>query len=791
MTRAARRPTPRYHRRTVAELRRGRRAARRPRRRWGVLALVGLLGPVLVMAVVLTYLFVTFTREVDRFVAGTRSRAIPQVYARTFTVTRGQFLTDRQLVERLNELGYTQRAPVANPGEFAIGRQAIALVPRAGDHRGRIIRVVFEQSSDGTSGQVQRIEVLRAGTTPTVTLDTPLLTAVARDAREKQRQVPLAQIPLRMQQAVLAIEDRRFYSHPGLDVVRTIGAALTNVRGDRPYLVGASTLTQQLVKNSFLTPEKSYWRKLQEAVLSVILERRLRKDVILELYLNDVYLGQRGSFALRGVAEASRLFFGKDVTNLTLSEAATIAGVIQSPTYYSPFRHRERARNRRNVVLRAMADSGFITREAADRAAGEPLIVQARALDAEAPYFVDYVMRLVGQTLAGPSARAVAIHTTLDVHLQRLAQEAVSSGLTRVDRVLARRGRGPAQAALIAVDPRTADILALVGGRWYNTSQYNRAVSARRQPGSIFKPFVYLAAFERARTEQWTDLTPATIVTDEPTTFVAGAKTWTPANYQDEYDGPITLRRALARSRNVATIKVAERTGYDRIAEIWRRASTRASPRPYPAITLGVFETTPLEIAEAYTLFANLGEVRSLRAIERVLVDDRETRGPREPRTRPVASPQATFLVTSMMRSVLDDGTGAAARRAGFRIDAAGKSGTTNDLRDAWFVGFTPELLTVVWVGLDDNTPLGMSGTSAALPIWTTFMQRALAGHARMPFAVPSGITFAEIDPETGERAGPRCPTRINEAFLQGTEPTTLCQLHHHWVPQPWPVGKG
>ncbi|MGH9159572.1 MAG: PBP1A family penicillin-binding protein [Vicinamibacteraceae bacterium] len=777
----------------MTELRRGRRRARGSRLTWWVLGLVALVGPVLVMGLVLTYLFVTVSREVDRFVTGSQSRALPQVYARAFTIKRGQSLTDHQLVERLNDLGYTQRAPVTSPGEFAIGQQAVALVPRTGDHRGRIVRVVFQQAPDATSGRVRRIEILHAGTTPVLTLDAPLLTAVAGGSREKRRQVPLAQIPLRMQQAVLAIEDRRFYAHPGFDVVRTIGAAVTNVRGDRPYLVGASTLTQQLVKNSFLTPEKSYWRKLHEAVLSVVLERRLRKQAILELYLNDVYLGQRGSFAIHGVAEASRIFFGKDVANISLSEAATIAGVIQSPNYYSPFRHRERARARRNTVLRAMVDAGFITPDVGERAAAEPLIVRVRALDAEAPYFVDYVMRLVGGQLTSPSARGITIHTTLDLHLQRLAQEAVASGLERVDRVLARRRtrRGGAQAALVAVDPRTGDILALVGGRWYNTSQYNRAVSARRQPGSIFKPFVYLAAFERARLERRTDLTPATIVIDEPTTFVDGDKTWTPANYENEYDGPITLRRALARSRNVATIKVAEMAGYDRVAELWRRVGTRASPRPYPAITLGVFEVTPLEIAEAYTLFANRGEVRPLRAVDRLVVDNREIQAPREPRTRAVASPQATFLVTSMMRSVLDEGTGAAARAAGFRLDAAAKSGTTNDLRDAWFVGFTPELLTVVWVGLDDNTPVGLSGSSAALPIWTRFMQRALSGHESASFPVPDGLAFADIDPDTGERAGPLCPTRINEVFLEGTEPRTICQLHHRWVPQAFPVRSG
>jgi penicillin-binding protein 1B len=346
-----------------------------------------------------------------------------------------------------------------------------------------------------------------------------------------------------------------------------------------------------------------------------------------------------------------------------------------------------------------------------------------------------------------------------------------------VDEILARRKRRNAQAALIAVDPRTGDVLALVGGRSYNVSQYNRATAARRQPGSVFKPFVYLAAFEHAYAEGRTDVTPATLVLDEAATFMFNEQAWEPRNYEGEYDGEVTYRRALALSRNLATIRVAETAGYGEVASLWKRVGAGATPRPYPSIALGVFEATPYEIATAYTLFPNGGHVQPLRSIARIVSGSREIVLPIGD-DKPVARADTTFLVTNMMRSVVNEGTAAGVRAAGFSLDAAGKTGTTNDLRDAWFVGFTPDLLTVVWVGLDDNQPLGLSGTQAALPIWTTFMKRALAGRSGGSFAAPDGIVFVDIDKDTGHIAARACPRVMREAFIAGTEPRNICYLH-------------
>ncbi len=755
-------------------------------RSWKLYAALAIGIPALLFVAVTAYAYIQLSQLIDARMHGEFQRTDPRIFGRPLTIRRGQRVTLPQMVDRLNDLGYAQRSPVEQPGQFAIGRDALAIVPRAGDRAGQTVRFVFSPvTPKGAGGGLQYMEAVgkRKERLESIEMDAPLLTAIINEGREKRRDVPLAAIPPRMAQAVIAIEDRRFYDHSGVDWFGTTRAVLTNIFGSKHYLGGGSTLTQQLVKNTFLTSmwgldkarEKSPRRKATEWLMSFALERRLSKDKILELYLNDVYLGQRGSFAIHGVPEAARLFFGKDVSNLSLVEAATIAGVIQSPPYYSPFQHPDRARDRRNTVLHAMAETGFISADAAERASHEPVQTVQRALESEAPYFVDYLTQELQERTK--AAGAVDVYTTLDLHLQRIAQDAVREGLIKVDAILARRKPRFPQAALIAVDPRTGEVLAMVGGRSYNQSQYNRAANAKRQPGSVFKPFVYLAAFERAQEDGRTDITPATVVDDEPTSFTFNNQIWTPANYENEYDGPITLRRALAHSRNIATIKIAESTGFDNVAAWWRRFAIGTPPKGYPSIALGVFEATPLEIATAYTVFPNQGLLRPLHGLLRIVSGGKDLPIAAAP-TKTVARKDTTFLVTNMMRSVINEGTAAGARSAGFTLDAAGKTGTTNDLRDAWFVGFTPELLTVVWVGLDDNQVLGLSGAQAALPIWTQFMARALAGHTSQAFDVPDGIVFVDIDKDTGKLATPACPNVFREAFLAGTEPTEPCPIH-------------
>jgi penicillin-binding protein 1B len=773
-----------------------------PKSRWKRVALAVLAGVVAFGFGVFSFYYVQFSHIIEARLHGERDRVIPRVFARPLTLHTGQGLSERELVARLNDVGYTERARVERAGEFAVDGRAVVLVPRGGDHAGKPVRIAFAEPKVAKVVKVSqppapvapdRIARVEASgkVMDAVSLDPPMLSGLVTGLREKRRRVALALIPSRMKEAVLAIEDRRFYAHPGIDPISVAGALFTNVFADRRHPVGRSTLTQQLSRMFFLSAEfnaelqsgqRSYRRKVLEAFMALILETKATKDEILELYLNDVYLGNRGSFALHGVAEASRIFFGKDVSNLTLPEAALIAGIIQNPYQHSPFVNKDRAKERRDTVLSAMAEADFITRDAATRAAAEPIIVVAGAVDNEAPYFVDYLSDELQTSLPGALQQqgTLDVFTTLDLNLQRYAQEAVASGVAKVDQILAKRKvkPAPAQAALIAMDPHTGEVLALVGGRFYNQSQFNRAISARRQPGSTFKPFVYLAAFERAAEEGRTDLTPAAMVSDEPTTWTYDEQEWSPRNYDSEYDGFITFRRALALSRNIATIKVAEQTGFDRVAALWKRTKVgKTVLQGYPSIALGVFELTPLEMATAYSAFANGGVIKLPRGLARIKSGN-ETIVPKVVDGPRIAREATTFLVTNMMRSVINEGTGAGARAAGFALDAAGKSGTTNDLRDAWFVGFTPEVLAVVWVGFDDNTPLGLSGTQAALPIWTEFMKRALAGHPNVGFEAPEGITFADIDRDTGRLALPFCPRVSTEAFLTGTEPTEACDLH-------------
>ncbi|PYR09173.1 MAG: hypothetical protein DMG00_14070 [Acidobacteria bacterium] len=772
------------------------------RKRWVRYAALAASVPLVILWFIAGYYYVSFARLIDARLHGERDTVFPRVFARPLELRRGQSLTDRQLIDRLNDLGYAQRPQLEKPGEFALGQGTVAILPRGPEFKGKAVRVVFQRTpaSDVRSAArrtapprpADRVLQLELATRPSerLTLDAPVLTALGGE-REKRRPVALSAIPERMVQAVLAIEDHRFYEHPGIDPIGVVGAFASYVTGRRAYLAGGSTITQQLVRNVFLPKfgmtlqtarERSLRRKILEMWVSIVLNERASKDAILEMYLNDIPLGQRGSFAIYGIAEASRLFFGKDVSNVTLAEAATIAGVIQSPSALSPFNNPARCRERRNVVLGAMVDAGYVTADVAERASKEPLLVVQRALEAEAPYFVDYVGQTLDSQYPGLTTttnQAVDVYTTLDLHLQRLAQDAVRDGLTKVDQLLSRRRRkGKAEAALIAVDPRNGEILAFVGGRSYNQSQYDRAIVSRRQPGSVFKPFVYLTAFEHALEEGRTDVTPASITNDEPETFEFDDQVWTPENYEGTYDGAITFRRALAHSRNLATIHVAQQAGYDHIASLWKSLGVGNPPKPYPSITLGVFEATPYEIAMAYTLFPNGGIVRPLKNVLHILKGGVNVTKKAVGESRRVARPETAFLVTNMMRSVLNEGTAAGARAAGFTLDAAGKTGTTNDLRDAWFAGFTPELLTVVWVGFDDNQPVGLSGAQAALPIWTQFMKGALAGRASVPFDVPENISFVEICAESGKLAGPACPKTFSESFIAGTEPTQACEIH-------------
>jgi penicillin-binding protein 1B len=753
-----------------------------PQRLRIVLAFLTILTlPVVVGSSLIIYYYLRFTVMVERRLQGERWMIPARLYARPLMLRTGLPLTVAGLIKVLNGLKYEERSRAPqSPGEFEIADRALIFYPRPSQEAAtEPLVVVFEK------GMVKEMRGLQSKKPyRTQTLEPELITYLFDESREKRRIVRYEELPDNLIKSVLAIEDRRFFSHPGLDPFRILGAAIRNIRAES-YLQGGSTITQQLVKNFFLTPERTFKRKAQEALLAFVLERRAAKKDILELYLNEVYLGQIGSFSINGVGEAARMYFHKDVANLSLTESALLAGMIQSPNPYNPYRHPRRATERRNMVLRAMNEAGFIDSGQTEKALTQPLGVETAAMDsADAPYFVDLVRSQLATRYAGHdlTTQNLSVHTSLDLNLQGLAQEALTHGLDRLEKLIKRKDRGPVQGSLIALEPATGAVVALVGGRSYGASQYNRVTAAHRQPGSTFKPFVYLTAFEATFDDPaLPPITPATVVEDAPTVFFYENKEYIPQNYEDDYRGYVTLRTALANSLNVATVKVAEMVGYDRIADLWtKKLGMGGNVRPYPAVALGSFEATPLEMATAYNVLANGGLKVEPVTVLQVMDDKGRTLEQHEssPPAR-VVREESAFLVTNMLKSVLTSGTAASSRAMGFQAEAAGKTGTTNDLRDAWFAGFTPDLLCVVWVGFDDNSPLNLSGAKAALPIWVEFMKGALAGTKPQPFSLPaSNIVFVEIDKETGLLATPNCPKTISEAFIAGTEPFERCQWH-------------
>jgi penicillin-binding protein 1B len=754
----------------------------------GVLLLTLLTLPLAALFGFLLWVFVRSSSLVDARLEEARNRVPTRVYSRPVSIRTKDRMDASGLVSILNALSYQETAmPDPGPGEFRLADNGIRLRPRphaeGSPEPGELaptstdlVDVVFETTKN--SGEiVKTIKSVATGKDLKVlTLEPALISYLFEGAeREKRRFVKYDELPRHLVEAVLAIEDRRFFQHPGFDPFRIVGAAFRNLKPGG-NLQGGSTLTQQFVKNFFLTPDRTPKRKIQEAALSFVLERRASKKEIFELYVNEIYLGQVGSFNINGMGEAARVFFQKDISNLTITESALLAGIVQSPNPYNPMRHPERAKSRRNMVLRAMAEEKFISAEDLARLVEEPIVVRSKSSPGlDAPYFIDLVRRDLKTRFGESGFHNLKVDSTLDLRLQRVAQETLESGLSELDAKLKRPDGMKLQGALISLDVKTGGILALVGGRSYTQSQFNRAVQSRRQPGSTFKPFVFLAAFEATLDDPaLPPITPATVVDDSPYVFFYEDKEYIPQNFEDEYFGPVTLRRALSKSLNVATLKVAEMIGYERIATLWRdQMKISRSVQAVPSVALGSFEVSPLEMATAYEVLASGGFRREPFALLRASTEDGTMfdLGGNSSATR-VVRQETTYLVTRMMESVLNEGTGAAARAMGFSAEAAGKSGTTNDTRDAWFAGYTPDIVTIVWVGYDDNSPVNLAGSRAALPIWTEFMKSAVAGLGNRGFLPPEeGVVFVNIDKASGRRANPNCGRVFSEAFLVGTEP--------------------
>lgn len=739
---------------------------------------------------VFTFYYVRYDRIVEARIRGPIFSTSARIYARPPIVSVGDRYTLDDIVSELRRAGYNESG--SKMGTYRKLTSGIEVKPGPWSYHnsdGAVIRI--------SGGKVDKIVGAESGAgLAAYELEPPLLTSLDTEERAKRQVVKYNDIPKVMVNAVTSIEDRKFFEHSGINYMRLLGAAWADLRTGHQGQ-GGSTITMQISRGFFLSPQKTLKRKLTEMLIAIELEQKLTKEQIFELYANQVDMGQRGSFTIHGFAEAARAYFNKDLQSITVPEAALLAGLVQRPSYLNPYRHPERALERRNLVIETMVDNNTLTREEAEKAKATPLKLAPPNVEAsDAPYFVD----MVKDTLVNKygehvlTEQGLRIYTTLDPDLQRAAAEAVQIGIKNVDtqieklrtrKVKVGKGKdaktettvrpGPeAQVALVALDPQTGEVLALVGGRNYGMSQLNHAV-AKRPTGSIFKPFVYAAAVNTALAGNPTVYTPASIVDDSPTTFTYEDKTYEPRNYKEEYHGEVAAEYALAHSLNNATVKLAEAVGYDNVATLARAAGI-TSVRATPAMALGAYDATPLDMAGAYTVFANGGVRLSPIMMKAIHNPNGEVVDSFQTDKTPVLDPRVAYVMTTMMEGVINTGTGYPVRQLGFTAPAAGKTGTS---RDGWFAGYTSNLICIVWVGFDDYSDLRLSGASTAAPIFAEFMKRAqkIPQFSNMTdFKQPDGVVDVRIDKATNRLSTPACPDAYSVAFIAGTEPRETCE---------------
>ena len=749
---------------------------------WGRAFLLAFIATVALGLGVFTYYYQKYARITEEKLRSGPFANTSLLYAAPRPVAVGEEDRISDIATYLRRAGYTESSN-NRLGWFHTRPDAIEINPgpEAYDSEGAVIKV--------DRGRISQIISLRDQTERTeYQLEPELITNLFDKKREKRRIVHFNDIPAVMVNAVLAAEDKHFFQHSGFDPIGIMRAMWVDLKARRESQ-GASTLTNQLARTLWLGDARGWRRKLPEIMITLHLEQELTKQQIFEYYADSIDVGHQGSFGIRGFAQAAQVYLGKDLSQVTLPDAALLAGLVQAPMSRNPFRHPDRAKGRRNIVLKAMLEDGFITQRQYEDAIIAPLnVTHEEAESSDAPYFVDLVNDTLQTQFEGHDFlnKSYKVYTTLDMNLQRDAVEAVLEGIVETDAQWKRRNKKygtdefpSAQVALVCLDAETGELKALVGGRAYGVSQLNHAL-AKRQPGSSFKPFVYTAAFGSALdpSGQGPVITPATVIDDEPTTFWYDEKPYEPANFKDEYFGEIPAWFALAHSLNVPAVKVAEMVGYDKVAATARAVGLNVDIKPTPSIALGAYEVMPLEIAQAYTVFANNGELVKSSFIKNIRDQQGTSIFSSQPEHKEAVDPRVAYLVENTMEEVLRTGTGAGVRSRGFTLPAAGKTGTS---RDGWFAGFTSKLICVVWVGFDDNRDFKLEGAHSALPIWTDFMKRAHQHREYRnvhPFDPPDGIVTADIDADTGQLATPACPHVRNQVFIAGTQPVEICKLH-------------
>ncbi|MGW8301779.1 MAG: PBP1A family penicillin-binding protein [Desulfobacterales bacterium] len=707
-----------------------------------------------------------------------RRWSIPStVYSDTTLLYPGQRLNPSLFNQKLVNLGYrrVQHLP-SRKGEIRIGPDALDIflndlkTPWA-QRPGFLVQIGLSRDRIGTISRMDNGETM-----PILELEPEEIMQFFGQERERRQLVSIEQVPEHLIQAVMAAEDHRFFQHYGVDWHGILRALITNLRHGS-IRQGGSTLTQQLAKNYFLTPARTIPRKFKEVVLSVIIELKYDKREILEIYLNEIYLGQKGSVAVNGVGEASYFYFGKPVKNLTLSEAAVIAGLIKAPNHYSPYRDITRCRSRRDAVLQAMHRWEWITQATLQTALKQPITAVGFIVsDTKAPYFIDYLAEQLN-TLYRPqdlSSLGLSIYTTLDTQVQRAAEKALANGLTRLESSNAGLQRevpqDKLQGAIIVMQPKTGQILALVGGRNYSVSQFNRVTQARRQPGSAFKPIVYLSSLSQ--------FTPTSLLSNDPKSYPVNGELWEPQNFEPVTEYTVSLKDALKKSYNLATVDLAMQTGLERIVDMARRFHFSTPIKPYPSLALGAFEVIPIELARAYCVFAAEGVQPFPLSLKEVVDENGKILEHQYLNIERLITPAEAFVMTRMLQDVVKEGTARSLQWQGVSWPVAGKTGTTNDFRDAWFVGYTPDILALVWVGFDNGDPIKATGAAAALPIWADLMNAIPQYRSETDFNMPAGVEKILICSVTGLQAVAGCPDPVEVYFLADHRPDGYCPLH-------------
>ena len=701
-----------------------------------------------------------------------------RLYSGPFLLQPNLSLTQSHLLERLQRLGYRRVKSTQAPGDYQLTEEALTIYLHA-QPEGYVGATKVTLPLD--QGRVTDVLSSLEGTPLfSIFLEPELLSGVRGESRQVREWIPLAQIPPLIIDTVLTIEDRRFYSHFGIDPV-AIGRALWANFTKGGVVQGGSTITQQLAKNLFYSPQRTMGRKFKEALAALVLEAKYTKQNILESYLNEIYLGQAGFVSIYGMREAAHRYFGKTLQQLTVDEVAMIAGLIKGPNTYAPTKHPELAKQRRDVVLRRLKEVGLLTEEAWNRAVKEPVrVTPPEDVLTDAPYFVDAVLREVEEAGVVPIPEGSRIDSTLDPMIQQAATESLEKGLAKLEKTYPHLTSSPEpmQGAVVVLDPKTGSVLALAGGRDYRRSQFNRALQARRQPGSLFKPFVYLAALEAAREGLSGQLTAASLLADEPVTFESGTGLWSPQNYDKQFHGPITVRSALEQSLNVPAVQAAKTVGTKPIVQLLHRLGvTSAIGEDLSSVALGSSSVSLMEITAAYGAIANGGIAVKPTAVRSTRDRQGDMVWNTVPDRQQATSPQGAYVLTSLLEGVIQRGTASKAKVLGLQGTVAGKTGTTDGYRDAWFVGYTSDVVIGVWVGFDDERSLRLTGSQAALPIWMDLARRVIPPNVSA-FVMPTGVVTRDIDPKTGQLATFQCPERVSEVFIEGTEPSVYCEVH-------------